>query len=274
MTSQDQSGALRLRRLAWAGVEIRLGDTRLLIDPLEHAEPLSPVMGPPRRPLPPIDTPPGTHALITHLHPDHYDHELLARLAVSGTVGCHAPIAPTLAEAGINAIPQELEQPRHLGPLTVTPVTSLDWRGSDADQVAWVVTGAGQRIIHCGDTMWHGNWWQIARDHGPFDVAFVPVNGVIARFEGYEANVPVTMTPEQAVEAAAALGATTVCAIHYELFHSPPTYIEQSDIEARFRRAAQERGITAALVADGEPVPMDVEDRPDRGLNLKWLEIP
>jgi L-ascorbate metabolism protein UlaG (beta-lactamase superfamily) len=143
----------------------------------------------------------------------------------------------------------------------VTPVTSLDWRGSDADQVAWVVTGAGQRIIHCGDTMWHGNWWQIARDHGPFDVAFVPVNGVIARFEGYEANVPVTMTPEHAVEAAAALGATTVCAIHHELFHNPPTYIEQPDIEVRFRRAAKERGITAALVADGEPVPIPPADR-------------
>jgi hypothetical protein len=53
MTGQDQTGTLHLRRLAWAGVEIRLGGTRLPIDPLEHAEPLAPVMGPPRRPLPP-----------------------------------------------------------------------------------------------------------------------------------------------------------------------------------------------------------------------------
>jgi hypothetical protein len=160
-----------VRRLAWAGVEIRLGSTRLLIDPLEDATPLAPVMGVPHRPLPPIDTPPGTHALIT-----------------------------------------------------------------------------------CGDTQWHGSWWQIARDHGPFDVAFVPVNGVVARFEGYEANVPVTMTPEQAVEAAVALGATTVCAMHYGLFHNPPFYIEQPDIEQRFRRAAGERGLTASVVADGHLV--------------------
>ncbi|GAA1931870.1 MBL fold metallo-hydrolase [Streptantibioticus ferralitis] len=256
MTSKDHSDSVHLRRLAWAGVEIRLGDTRVLIDPLEHAEPLARFLGKPRRPLPAIDAPPGTHALITHLHPDHYDHELLARLAVSGTIGCHAPIAPTLTEAGIGAIPQELGQPRRIGPLTVTPVTSLDWRGDDADQVAWVVEGAGRRVIHCGDTMWHGNWWQIARDHGPFDVAFVPVNGVIARFEGYEANVPVTMTPEHAVEAAAVLGATTACAIHYGLFHNPPTYTEQRDIEQRFRQAAEARGITAAIVDDGEPVPL------------------
>ncbi len=246
---------LRLRRLAWAGVEVRLGDVRLLIDPLEHAEPLAPVLGAPRTPLPPIETGPGTHALITHLHPDHYDQSLITRLSASGTVGCHAPIAPALAKAGIDAVPQELGQPRHIGPLTVTPVPSLDWRGDDSDQVAWVVEGAGRRVIHCGDTMWHGNWWRIAREHGPFDVAFTPVNGVIARFEGYEANVPVTMTPEQAVEAAAVLGAHTVCAMHYKLFNNPPTYVEQPDIEERFHRAAEARGITAVMVADGEPVP-------------------
>lgn len=248
------TATLAVRRLAWAGVEVRLGDTRLLIDPLENAAPLAPVMGEPRRPLPPVDTPPGTHALITHLHPDHYDRDLIERIAAAGTIGCHAPIAPALAGDGITAVSQEMGRPRQIGALTVTPVTSLDWRGADSDQVAWVVEGGGRRIIHCGDTQWHGDWWRIARDHGPFDVAFVPVNGVIARFEGYEVNVPVTMTPEQAVEAAGALGATTVCAMHYGLFHNPPFYVEQADIERRFRDAAALRGITAAIVADGQTV--------------------
>ena len=246
---------LRLRRLGWAGVEIRLGRTRLLIDALENVVPLEPVLGPPKRPLPPVEVSAGTHALITHLHPDHYDRELLTRLASSGTIGCHASIAPDLAGDGIEAYPQELGESRGIGDLTVTPVTSLDWRGSDSHQVAWVVEGAGRRVIHCGDTMWHGNWWQIARDHGPFDVAFLPVNGVVARFEGYEVDVPVTLTPEQAVEAAAALGASAACAIHYELFNNPPTYVEQPDITRRFRDAALARGITAHLVGDGEAVP-------------------
>ncbi|MFJ2264025.1 MBL fold metallo-hydrolase [Streptomyces sp. NPDC087844] len=254
--TDTETDTLHLRRLGWAGVEIRLGGTVLLIDPLENVAPLEPVLGPPRRPLPAIDAPTGTHALITHLHPDHYDRELIARLALSGTVGCHAPIAPALARDGIEADSQRLGESRGVGPLTVTPVASLDWRGTDSDQVAWVVEGAGARIIHCGDTMWHGNWWQIARDHGPFDVAFLPVNGVIAKFEGYEADVPVTLTPEQAVEAAAALNATAACAIHYELFNNPPVYVEQSDISERFSRAAGERGIVAHLMADGEAVPL------------------
>ncbi|MGA5824051.1 hypothetical protein ACPC54_40165 [Kitasatospora sp. NPDC094028] len=84
----------------------------------------------------------------------------------------------------------------------------------------------------------------------------MPVNGVIARFEGYEANLPVTLTPEHAVEAAAVLGATTACAMHYGLFNNPPTYGEQSDIEERSRRAAEARGITAVIVDDGSPVPV------------------
>lgn len=115
---------------------------------------------------------------------------------------------------------------------------------------------AGTRVIRCGDTLWHGNRWQIARDHGPFDVAFLPVNGVIARFEGHEANVPVTLTPEQAVETAA-LGASTACSIHYALFDNPPAYVDQSGMAERFARAAQERGITPALVAAGGTVPLD-----------------
>jgi L-ascorbate metabolism protein UlaG (beta-lactamase superfamily) len=180
----------------------------------------------------------------------------MARLAASGTVGCHSPIAPALVRDGIEATPQDMGRPRRIGPLTVTPAASLDWRGSDSDQVAWIVEGAGARIIHCGDTMWHGNWWQIARDHGPFDLALLPVNGVIAKFEGYEADVPVTLTPEQAIEAASALNATAACAIHYELFNNPPAYVEQPDIAARFDRAARTRGMTAHLVGDGEVVPL------------------
>jgi L-ascorbate metabolism protein UlaG (beta-lactamase superfamily) len=258
MTTNPSQGTstLLLRRLGWAGVEIRLGDTRLLIDPLQNVAHMEPVLGPPKRALPAVELTEGTHVLLTHTHPDHYDRALLSRLPVSGTIGCHAAVVSELAADGTTAIPQELGDPRRIGPLTVTPVTSLDWRGTDSVQVGWVVEGAGARIIHCGDTMWHGNWWQIARDHGPFDVAFLPVNGVIARFEGYDVNVPVTMTPEQAVEAASALGAGAVCAIHYELFDNPPIYTEQLDIVRRFRQAADSRGIIAHVVADGEPVPL------------------
>ena len=118
-----------------------------------------------------------------------------ARAAVVGAGLMGRRIAGVLASAGLDvaitdtnteilcAAAAEALEVADAARGSVTPVASLDWRGTDSDQVAWVVEGAGARIIHCGDTMWHGNWWQIARDHGPFDVAFLPVNGVIAKFD-------------------------------------------------------------------------------------------
>jgi hypothetical protein len=54
MTTDTTTDTLHVRRLGWAGVEIRLGATRLLIDALQNVEPLEAVLGRPRRPLPPI----------------------------------------------------------------------------------------------------------------------------------------------------------------------------------------------------------------------------
>ncbi len=252
--SRIESDTLQIRRLAWAGVEVILGATRLLIDPLENVARFEGTgLGPARRPMPLVDAPAGTHALITHIHGDHFDAELLSQLTPSGTVGCHTPLVQAAAAAGIEAIGQELEEPRQIGPLTVTPVASLDWKADD--QVAWVVEGADRRIIHCGDTMWHGSWWNIARDHGPFDVAFVPINGVIVRSDSVTpVKVPVTMTPEQAIEASFVLGAHTACAIHYGDFDNPPLYVEQHDAERRFREAGDERGIATALLDAGQVV--------------------
>ncbi len=246
---------MTLRRLGWAGVEIRLGTARVLIDPLETVAPLAPVLGEPKRPLPPVELDENTHVLVTHLHPDHYDRALLTTLPGPRTLGCHTVVADEVRADGLDPISQNIGEVRQIGKLAVTPVVSLDWRGTDSDQVAWIIEGGGTRVIHCGDTMWHGNWWQIAREYGAVDIAFVPVNGVIAKFEGYEADVPVTLTPEQAVEAAAVLGASAVCAIHYELFNNPPLYTQQDNIAARVTAAARAKGITPILVGDGESVP-------------------
>jgi L-ascorbate metabolism protein UlaG (beta-lactamase superfamily) len=251
--SARQYSNVEVRRLAWAGVDFRCGETRLLIDPLRDASALSGFLGEPRTPMGSIELSAETHALVTHLHRDHADYDLLAEINAVGTVGCHEAVAGPLAAAGIDVVPQAMRVPRRIGALTVTPVPSADWQG--IDQVAWVVEANGTRMIHCGDTMWHGHWWAIARDYGPFDVAFLPINGVIVRREGFTPTaVPATLTPEQAVEAAAVLGASTACAIHHSTFHNPPYYVEQPDAPNRFLAAAAKRGIKAVLPADGARV--------------------
>jgi L-ascorbate metabolism protein UlaG (beta-lactamase superfamily) len=235
-----------------AGIEIRTAGWRLLVDPLETTEPFAAFLGPPRRPLVPVDVDGSTWALVTHLHPDHCDRPLLSRLADRQTL-CHESIAAVLRADGVAAASVEQWRPREVGPFRVTAVPSADWRGDD--QVAWVIEIGGVRAIHCGDTIWHGRWYEIADRFAPFDIAFLPINGVIAQLEGFTATeVPATLTPEQAVEAAVVLRARGACATHYGLFDNPPRYREQADALARFRTAGRRRGVVTAAPADGEVV--------------------
>ena len=244
---------MKLKRLSWAGVEVTSGRWRIIVDALEDTVPFRAFAGPPRAPLVPVPIDGRTWALVTHVHRDHCDRGLLARVA-TGQVVCHAPIVTTMAESGLAAVGVGLWETRSIGPFQVTPVLSQDWRSDD--QVAWVIEGDGQRIIHCGDTIWHGQWYAIDRRLGPFDVAFLPINGFIAQLEGFTpTDVPGSLTPEQAIEAAVVLRAQTACAIHHSLFDNPPNYAQQPDAVRRFLAAGARRGVTAIVPGDGETVP-------------------
>jgi L-ascorbate metabolism protein UlaG (beta-lactamase superfamily) len=241
---------MRIRRLSWAGVEVTVGTSRLLLDPLQDPTPLRAFLGVPRAPLAPVVIDDRTWAAITHLHADHCDHGLLRHLP-DGQVICHEAVVGDLQSERVRATAAAMWKPIEAGPFLLTPVPSHDWRGDD--QVAWVVEAAGQRLIHCGDTIWHGGWYAIAGRYGSFDVAFLPINGVIVQLAGFTpTDVPATLTPEQAVEAAAVVQARQVCPIHHGLFHNPPRYVEQADALRRFKAAARRRAIPVVAARDGE----------------------
>ena len=136
-----------------------------------------------------------------------------------------------------------------MGDFTATAVPAVDGYGDP--QVSWVVSGGGRRIIHCGDTLWHGAWWRIGRQFGPFDAAFLPING--ARFEWRKpvSDVPAVMTPEQAVAAAVVLGARLVVPIHYGVVGAEG-YREIPHPERDLIEAAQRRNQEAAIVRPGD----------------------
>jgi L-ascorbate metabolism protein UlaG (beta-lactamase superfamily) len=252
MKPSSTISAVRVRKLSWAGVEISADGARLVLDPLEHTEPLRDFLGPPRHGTIPVATDGSTWAAVTHVHPDHCDGELLRRLP-PGRVMCHAPIGDALASDGIQASTARLWQPLEAGPFRLTALPSHDWRGDD--QVAWMVEAHGHRLIHCGDTIWHGGWYEIARRYAPFGVAFLPINGVRVRLAGFTAtDVPATLDPEQAIEAAVVLGASSVVAIHRGLFHNPPTYVEQHDAQPRMQEAASRRQVHVLALNDGQGV--------------------
>jgi L-ascorbate metabolism protein UlaG (beta-lactamase superfamily) len=244
---------MNLRRLSWAGIEATSGGSRILVDALENPAPLAGFLGAPRAQIvtSPVDE--RTWAAITHLHPDHCDRRLLRRLPPRHAL-CHAPLAEPLEAEGVSTTPASLWQTLDAGPFRLTPVPSHDWRGDD--QVAWIIEADDRRVIHCGDTIWHGHWYEIARRFAPIDIALLPINGVVVQLDGFTpTEVPATLTPEQAVEAAIVLQARVACAIHHGLFHNPPLYTEQDDAVERFAAAARRRGIHAVAPVDGAPVP-------------------
>ncbi len=108
------------------------------------------------------------------------------------------------------------------------------------------------RIIHCGDTLWHGYWLQIVKACGPIDIAFLPINGPQVEFEGLPSSgIPAALTPAQAVAAGVLLGARHVCPIHYGMFNNPPIYTEHPDALDNFILAASERKLEALVVEPG-----------------------
>src|SRR4051812_8708047 len=78
--------------------------------------------------------------------------------------------------------------------------------------------GGGVRVLHLGDTIYHGYWWRMARRHGPFDVVLVPVNGAVVRFPHRRpaSPLPAALDPVQAAIAAELLGARLAIPIHAE----------------------------------------------------------
>src|SRR3546814_16374669 len=80
--------------------------------------------------------------------------------------------------------------------------------------MSWVVSAGGRRIFHGGDTLWHGHWWRIGRQFGPFDAAFLPVNGARFGWRKPVSGLPGVLTPKQAVAAATIPGSPRLVPIH------------------------------------------------------------
>ena len=255
----------RLRRLGWAGVEIEYDHQTLLIDYIRDTSPLVPLRSA-DEPFPPSSQPgAAAGALLTHLHADHADPGAIARALRKG-----APVFRPLAATGVEA---DLELTRHaetqfvnyqlateivgdweersIGPFRVSSAPAVDGFGDR--QISWVVEFGKQRIIHAGDTLFHGYWWRIANKFGPFDLAFLPINGPVVEFPFLQPPSPLeaVMRPEEAVVAAQILKAKAVVPIHYQSLHKPPIYTETPNAIERLSDKLNSLGIRAMLLVPG-----------------------
>ncbi|MGH2884693.1 MAG: MBL fold metallo-hydrolase, partial [Solirubrobacteraceae bacterium] len=194
---------MRVRRLGWAAVEVEAAGATAVIDLVADFGSMERLVGPPREPLSSPSRPGATRvAMVTHMHRDHADPgAITAALSPVGvllrperTTGTGTELAMTadaetdLNELGVTARTVAAWDSVTVGPFELTAVPSADGFGDN--QVGWVVAADGHRIVHYGDTLFHGWWWAARQRVGPFEIAFVPANGPIVDIPPYQPSSP------------------------------------------------------------------------------------
>jgi L-ascorbate metabolism protein UlaG (beta-lactamase superfamily) len=261
---------MRVKWLGWAGVELGVDNVTLVIDPLADAAAVFAPLGPDVTVTLPKIVPPtaatAVAGLVTHLHRDHADAAALASALEPGAQifepagnGGDDLENLALAQADHELSQSGLERRRidtwgtaEVGPFHVTALPAVDGIGDP--QVAWLVDAEGVRVLHLGDTIFHGYWWRMARRHGPFDAVLVPVNGAVLNFPHRRPASPLAgaLDPEQAALAAEIVGARVAVPIHAEGYHVAGVYEPVGDPVGKFHAAANARGVPVHVLEPGD----------------------
>jgi L-ascorbate metabolism protein UlaG (beta-lactamase superfamily) len=251
---------MRITWLGWAGVEVEAEGERVVIDPLRDARAVFAWLGEQTSewPAPAVREPGGgaLAGLVTHLHRDHADAE-----ALSGALAPGAPVLEPsgyggdgleqaavaqadaeLAGSGLERRPCEAWSGAQLGPFTITALPAVD--GTGDPQVSWLIEAEGRRVLHAGDTLFHGWWWRVRERFGAPDVLLAPVNGARLTFPHRRpaSPLPGAMDPEQAALAAELLDAGRLVPIHYGGYAIDGVYEPVPDALERVRVASSRTG--------------------------------
>lgn len=264
---------MKITRLGWAGIEVEHEGESAVIDYVTDLSAMEALVGPARRPLPATRNPGSIRlALATHLHGDHADPAALGEaLSEDGMLlrprraeGEFLEIAAVAgAEEGLSdrSVPNTEVEPWESvrsGPFRATAVPAVDAFGDP--QVSWVLEAGGRRILHGGDTMFHGSWWLIRMRLGPIDAAFLPVNGPVVNLPHRQppSAIEAALTPEQAVLAARILQTGHLVPIHYDTIDGPPAYEQTGSAIERVRQtAAEAEGLEATILDEGGVLDLD-----------------
>jgi L-ascorbate metabolism protein UlaG (beta-lactamase superfamily) len=142
-----------------------------------------------------------------------------------------------LTAAGLARQPAAVWTSIAAGAFTLTALPAVD--GTGDPQVSWLLEAEGKRVLHLGDTMWHGWWWRIRERYGPPDVVLAPINGARLTFPNRQPASPLAgvMEPEQAALAAELLHADRLVPIHYGAYALPDVYEPVGDPVERLAAA-------------------------------------
>jgi L-ascorbate metabolism protein UlaG (beta-lactamase superfamily) len=237
-----------LRLLRHATLDLTVGDSRVLVDPMLGAPgDIDPIPNTPNRrrnplvPLPAVDLDAFDAVAVTHLHRDHLDAAARDRLPADLPVLCQPEDAAALREDFADVRPvggvAEFEG------VTVAATPARHGVGDLADEMG-PVTGflfeGDESVYVAGDTVWYGAVADTLDTHEP-DLAVV--NTGEAQFTEGE---PITMTKEGVAAFAGATDAAVV-AVHMEAINH--CLLSRADLRAHLETA----GVgNVAVPADGE----------------------
>jgi L-ascorbate metabolism protein UlaG (beta-lactamase superfamily) len=219
--------AVEIRFLGHAAVELKSGDTTVLVDPFITGNPKAAVEAAELEP---------THIFLTHGHPDHYGDTVEIAKRTGATVVAITEVAREIGEEGV----ENVFDPNLGGTVT------FDWGwvklvqafhssttpdGTVTLAAGLVINIGGRTVYHLGDTCLFGDLRLIA-ERTPIDVAIIPIGGHY------------TMDRHDAVIAAEMIGAGTVIPAHYNTF--PPI---ETDAQA-FRAEVESKTSSKVIVLD------------------------
>ena len=250
--------------LTWLGHAcflIRTGGFTLLTDPFlsDYASPVA-ALGPKRYVPPglPFDAlPPIDAIVVSHNHYDHLDGPSVEKISLK-VRGARVAVVPT--GLGPFFASRRYSDVRELGwgegtflsksssssSVSLSCLPSIHFSGrTPFDRNAtlwcsWKVLSPTLSLFFAGDTGYGPVFADIGAEHGPFDVALLPIGA----YEPASIMRPVHLNPEEAVAAGRDLGASKLVAMHWGtivLTDEPPF-----EPPVRFRAAAR-----AAGYADG-----------------------
>lgn len=263
---------MRARWLGWAGIELEAGDASAVVDPLGDPLAMYAPLGeagagatPPELVTPASDRS-AVVGCVTHLHRDHCDAKALSAALLDDALVLEpeAGGGEGLENLGLAQAEYELGEASlerrvisdwetfEAGPFSITALPAVD--GGGDPQVSWMIEADGSRILHLGDTIFHGYWWRMVLRNGPFDVVFAPINGAVIDLPHRQPPSPfeAAMTPEQAAVAGEILGAKIVVPIHYNGLQQDPLYAPILDASERLVEAAAGKHFEVRVLEPGD----------------------
>ena len=224
--------AVDIRFLAHAAVELKSGDTTVLVDPFITGNPKVTVEASELEP---------THILLTHGHQDHYGDTVEIAKRTGATVVAITEIADELERGGRRERRSTRTSAARSSSTGAGSSSCPAWhtsttpKGQVSTPAGLLIMIGGTLVYHLGDTALFSDLQLIARRGDHVDVALVPIGGHY------------TMDRLDAVTAVEFIDPSVVIPVHYDTF--PPV---ETDAEAFKADVESQTSAKVVILAPGE----------------------